>query len=120
MVFTKNEARKIAGNNVYGFVICPDGIQPIYNVISEAYREQGVNVSIKKGQSLRFENDALDFESTPLSGSKHLLNGWVDSELEKVVSFTQDISALLASIGIEHTFEVYDEKDELHKTIPEK
>lgn len=103
-------------NNVFGQVICPDGIESVHKIIKDTYGSQGVEVTLRKNR-LRFTNDAFDFESDYLGDNEHLLNGSVDIEIDAIVNFVQDISGLLANAGIKHKFEVYDEKDELYKKI---
>lgn len=110
------------GNNVYGQVIAPEGLQPVLRAVERLIGEN--RVYIKKSQfsgaeTLHFGTDDTQFDSTPLEeAGHHLVNGAVGGSLEDVVGFVRALSGSLPQEGIEHHFEVYD-GERLVQTFPE-
>ena len=105
------------GNNVYGTVVAPDGMQPVLESVQRLVGKDNayIYVSGYNGAStLHFSTQRCDFESTPLDdGSQHLLNGGVAGSVEAVIEFVKELSLHLSDAQIKHSFEVYDESEDL-------
>lgn len=111
------------GNNVYGHVVAPKGMQPVLNAVQRFVGKDRayIYVSGYNGAStLHISTDECDFESTPLDdGFRHLLNGGVAGSVDEVTEFVEKLSKHLSDAQIEHGFEVYDESRNLAAEIPE-
>ena len=109
------------GNNVYGIITAPQGLEPVLRAIEQVVG--GGRASIYRSQfngseTLRLRSESADFESDPLDdGVQHLFNGGVGGSLEKVVAFVRALSESLSRSGIEHSFEVY-EGQQLVQRLP--
>ena len=105
------------GNNVYGSVIALNGMQHVLESVQRLVGKDNayIYVSGYNGAStLHFSTQRCDFESTPLDdGGQHLLNGGVAGSVEDVIGFVRELSHHLSDAQIEHSFEVYDESENL-------
>ena len=109
------------GNNVYGQIKAPMGLEPVLEAVQRATKEKTGHLykSQFTGETtLRFSTENFDFGSTPLDEAhQHLLNGAVGGSLEGVTAFVRSLSAMLADLGIENSFEVYDDESNLVQLI---
>lgn len=110
------------GNNVYGHIVSPDGLQPILQVARRLVGDGRASIyksQFNGAETLRFTTETVDFESAPLEQSgRHLLNGGIAGDSSEIVSFVEAMSRLLQETGIEHSFEVYDAEKNLLRTLP--
>jgi len=109
------------GNNVCGQIEAPNGLEPIRAVLTRWLGDSGCSIyksSYDGSEKIRLRTMGADFESTPLKDGCHLFNGSVEGNLGSVETFIATLSSHLASIGIEHSFEIYDNEGILAKTIP--
>jgi hypothetical protein len=110
------------GNNVYGQIVSPDGLQPILRAARRLVGDGRASIykaQFNGAETLRFTTETVDFESIPLKqGDRHLLNGGITGDSSEVVSFVEAMSRLLQEAGIEHSFEVYDAEKNLVRTVP--
>jgi len=117
----KNNELLPCGNRVYGSFAAPDGMQPVLETVQNMIGNENayIYVSGYNGAStLHFSNQKCDFESTPLDeGIQHLLNGGVAGSVLEVIEFVKELSHHLSDARIEHSFEVYDESEELRFEI---
>jgi hypothetical protein len=100
------------GNNVYGQIEAPNGLEPIRAVLTSWLGSSGCSIyksSYDGSEKIRLRTAGADFESTPLKDSCHLFNGCVEGNLDTIESFIETLSSHLASIDIKHSFEIYDE-----------
>ncbi len=110
------------GNNVYGIITAPQGLQPILRAVEQVagsgrayiYRSQfnGAETLHLRSESVNFKSDYLD------DGIRHLFNGGVGGSLEEVLGFVRALSESLSRSGIEHSFEVYEDDQHLVQRIP--
>jgi hypothetical protein len=109
------------GNDVYGQVTAPMGLELVLQAVRRVtgegkghlYRSQ-----FSGATTLRFSTENVDFESTPLDdGRQHLFNGAVGGSLVHVTTFARSLSAMLADLGIENRFEVYDDENNLVQVV---
>jgi hypothetical protein len=111
------------GNNVYGSVVAPNGMQPVLEVVQRLVGKDNAHIYVSGyngASTLHFSTQRCDFESTPLDdGSRHLLNGGVAGSAKAVIGFVKELSHHLSDAQIEHSFEVYDESDDLVFEIPD-
>ena len=109
------------GNNVYGIITAPQGLEPVLRAIEQVV--SGGRASIYRSrfngsETLRLRSESADFESDHLDdGVQHLFNGGVGGSLEEVVALVRALSESLSQSGIEHSFEVYDDQ-QLVQRIP--
>jgi hypothetical protein len=109
------------GNNVYGLIAAPQGLQPVLRAVERVVG--GSRAYIKRSgcdgaETLHLRSDSADFESNHLDGGvQHLLSGGAGGSLEEVVAFVRALSESLSRSGIEHSFEVYDDQ-QLVQRIP--
>ena len=102
------------GNNVYGIITAPQGLEPVLRAIEQVV--SGGRASIYRSrfngsETLRLQWESADFESDHLDdGVQHLFNGNVGGSFEEVVAFVRALSESLSRSGIEHSFEVYDDQ----------
>jgi hypothetical protein len=104
------------GNNVYGSLFAPDGLEIILDVIKPLLLDGKVYIytsQFNSAKTLHLLSEHVDFGSEPLENDKHLFNGFVDGTLEDVKNFVSLLSKALKSINIRHSFEIYDENQEL-------
>ena len=109
------------GNNVYGQIEAPNGLEPIGVVLTSWLGGSGCSIyksSYDGSERIRLKTSGADFESTPLKDGCHLFNGSVEGSLMTIQSFIETLSSHLASIEIKHSFEIYDNEGILAKTIP--
>jgi hypothetical protein len=108
------------GHNVYGRIVTLTGLSPVLCAVERlagAGRAYIDTPQFNEARTLRFSSDDVDFESTPLDGGFHLLNGRVGGTLDDVVAFVRAMSRSFTDEGIEHHFEVYD-GDHLALEVP--
>jgi hypothetical protein len=108
------------GNNVYGLITAPQGLQPVLRAVEQAI--SGGRVYIKRSgfngaETLRIRSESADFETDSLGGEEHLFNGGVGGSLEEVVAFVRALSESLSRSGIEHSFEVYDDQQLVRRIL---
>jgi hypothetical protein len=104
------------GNNVYGSLFAPDGLEIILDVIKPLLHDGKVYIytsQFNSAKTLRLRSKNVDFGSEPLENNKHLLNGFVYGTFQDVKNFVSLLSKALKSINIQHSFEIYDENQEL-------
>src|ERR1700722_17243285 len=81
------------GNNVYGPVIAPQGLQPILRAMMPLVGEKRAYIYRSQfigAVTLTISTDTADFGSTLLEyGSRHLLNGGCAGVLDDVVVFVR-------------------------------
>jgi hypothetical protein len=109
------------GNNVYGRLVTPLGLQAVLRALESlvAGGRAWVKVSGYDGsESLHLETASADFLSTPLEDGSHLYSGGVGGTEAQVLAFVQAMSDAVAAAGIWHSFEVYDEAQELIHVFP--
>ena len=99
-------------NNVYGQVVAPSGLRPVQVAAERALGTGTAAVFRSRGsdaETLRIRSDTADFESLPLPGGmEFLLNGAVSGSIEEVAAVVRALSAALAELKVEHTFDVHD------------
>ena len=109
------------GNNVYGIITAPQGLEPVLRAVEQVvtggrayiYRSQfnGAETLHLRSETAEFESDHLD------DGVQHLFSGGVGGSLEEVIHFVRGLSESLSGSEIEHSFEVYDDQ-QLVQRIP--
>lgn len=109
------------GNNVYGHVEAPRGLEQVLAAIQPL--ATGGRVWLKTSgydgtTTLHLETDALDFATTPLGRGSHLFNGGVAGSAAEVVARVEDLSAALSAAGVKHSFEVYDADKNIVCVVP--
>ncbi len=101
------------GNNVFGLVVAPDGLDPVLQAVSRLVGARHASIYQSRfdgAETLRFSTDSVDFESTPLEGGhQHLLNGGVGGTAEDVLAFVRELARVFTEAGIQCSFEVYDD-----------
>jgi hypothetical protein len=108
-------------NNVYGYLMAPKGLRPLLVALRQLFDDELVSIrtsSFDESETLRLSSDVMDFESTPLGGGKHLLNGGVTGSRDQVLPVVQKISHAFAEATIEHQFEIHDFDGTLVQTVP--
>ena len=110
-----------AGNNVYGIITAPQGLEPVLRAVEPAVKEGRAHIyrsQFNGAETIHLGSETADFESDHIDGVQHLFCGGVDGSLEEVICFVRMLSESLSRSGIEHSFEVYDNQ-QLVQTIPE-
>lgn len=109
-------------NNVFGMIKASHGLKPILRAIAGLVADGGRAAISRSGfdgaTKVRMTTDAADFESTPLGGGEHLLNGGVGGSIDEVLEFVRALSGALSEARVEHRFEVYDNDNQLVQIIP--
>jgi hypothetical protein len=109
------------GNNVYGEMTAPQGLEPILRAVEEVVGVSQAHIyrsQFNGAETLPIRSDSAIFKSDRLGdGIEHLFNGAVGGSLEEVVDFVRALSATLSRSGIVHSFEVYDDQ-QLVREIP--
>ena len=98
--------------NCFGQVIAAAGLRPLARSLGvppwvATTRTSGFDGS----ERLRLEGPDLDFETQPLGGAEHLLNGEIGGEREAALATLERLSRTLANAGVVHRLELYDEAD---------
>jgi hypothetical protein len=109
-------------NNVYGEIRAARGLKPVLETIAELVGDRG-RASVRRSgydgsETLEFENESVDFESTPAGvRAEHLLTGGVGGTIEDVLAFVGALSAALSEVGVAHRLEVYDDQHKLVRVL---
>jgi hypothetical protein len=105
------------GNNVYGIIVSASGLRPVLNAVQRFVGNDNayIYVSGYNGVSTLYcSTEKCDFESTPLDDRfQYLLNGSVAGSVEDVTGFVKELSRCLSDAKIKHSFEIYDESENL-------
>ena len=101
-------------NNIYGQIKTPKGLEPVLEALRQVAGDTKGHIyksGFNGAKTLDFSTEMVDFESTPLDdGIQHLVTGAVGGTLEDVTAFVRSFSAVLADLGIENSFEIYDDE----------
>ncbi len=108
-------------NNVYGQLYGLDGLAIVRDVATAVSGIEKVSIYVSGfdgAETLTIAGERIDFESQSLGASQHLLNGGVAGTVDEVIRFVRSLSRALTDAGVEHSFEVYNEEQDLVKEIP--
>jgi hypothetical protein len=110
------------GNNVYGIITAPLGLEPVLRAVEHVVSEGRAYIyrsQYNGAGTLHLQSESADFNSENLDdGVQHLFNGGVGGSLEEVIGFVRMLSESLSRSGIEHSFEVYGDDHQLVQVIP--
>lgn len=102
------------GNNVYGIIIAPQGLQPVLRALEQVVGEGLAYIKrsgFNQAETLHLRSESADFDSNHLdNGPQHSFSGGVGGSLEEVVGFVRALSESLSRLSIVHSFEVYDDQ----------
>src|SRR5262245_3957030 len=110
------------GNNVSGLITAPQGLQPVLRAVEQVVGEGRAYIyrsQFNRAETLHLRTGSACFDSDHRDdGFQHFFSGGVGGSLEEVLAFVRALSESLSRSGIEHSFEVYDDDQELVRRMP--